>query len=162
ALADRAAVYRAQRRHYDALFDLAAAVHIDPKYTAEYMVQRGIVAGTQGEYNRAAADFLVALALDPTNKGAQRGKALVEQLRDARGPAAWARAAEGADRGRAAEHALNGGPGSPGGGAGQSRVQPGAVAGGVRALSAGRKPEAAAEPASAIDLADESSFDLAP
>jgi tetratricopeptide (TPR) repeat protein len=88
ALADRAGVFRGLGKHREALFDLTTAVQQEPaKYSAEYLVQRGIVHGATGELNRATADFLVALQLDPNNKAAVRGKDLVAQLRESRGPA---------------------------------------------------------------------------
>src|SRR5439155_672799 len=86
ALADRAGVFRGLGKHREALFDLTSAVQQDIKYSAEYLVQRGIVHGATGELNRATADFLVALQIDPNNKAAVRGKELVSRLREARGP----------------------------------------------------------------------------
>jgi len=85
ALADRASAFRALSKHREALADLTAAVHEDTKFAAEYLVQLGIVRGSMGEFDGAIADFLVALKLDPTNRGAIRGKELVTQLRETHG-----------------------------------------------------------------------------
>ncbi|MFO0803811.1 MAG: tetratricopeptide repeat protein [Gemmataceae bacterium] len=109
ALADRAGVYRGLGKHREALFDLTSAVQQDPKYSAEYLVQRGIVHGATGELNRATADFLVALQLDPNNKAAVRGKELVSQLKESRGPSLSESQEFELDRNAEAERVLGGG-----------------------------------------------------
>ncbi len=108
ALADRAGVFRGLGKHREALFDLTSAVQQDTKYSAEYLVQRGIVHGATGELNRATADFLVALQLDPSNKAAIRGKDLVAQLRDSRGPSLSESAEFELDRAAEADRVIGG------------------------------------------------------
>lgn len=108
ALADRAGVFRGLGKHREALFDLTSAVQQDAKYSAEYLVQRGIVHGATGELNRATADFLVALQLDPSNKAAIRGKDLVSQLRDSRGPSLSESAEFDLDRQAEADRVMGG------------------------------------------------------
>jgi tetratricopeptide (TPR) repeat protein len=83
ARAERALAYRALRKNWEALIDLVQAVQKDLKYSAEYMCQRGIVAGARKQYNRALADFSVAIHLDPGNRTAERGKEMVLQLQSA-------------------------------------------------------------------------------
>jgi tetratricopeptide (TPR) repeat protein len=113
ALADRAGVFRALAKHREALADLTSAVHQDPKYAAEYLVQLGIVRGATGEFNGAIADFIVALQLDPTNKGAVRGKELVTQLRDAHGSPDADSVEREFERKADADRTLNGGTTRP-------------------------------------------------
>ena len=82
ALGARGGVFRALGRHAEALADLAAAVQHDPRYVAEYLVQRGIVSGGLGEYDRALADLVAALQVDPVNRSAVRARERVLSQRD--------------------------------------------------------------------------------
>ena len=113
ALADRAGVYRALSRHREALADLTAAVQQDAKYAAEYLVQLGITHGAAGLFNRAIADFIVALHLDPGNKAAVRGKDLVTRLRDSQGFREGDSDDSDLERQAEAEQALREGPPAP-------------------------------------------------
>src|SRR5262249_11992250 len=65
--AHRAAVYRHQRQHAQALADLTQAVKLDGRYAAAYCGQSGLVHAAQGQFERALADYAVALLLEPDN-----------------------------------------------------------------------------------------------
>ena len=57
-------------KHWDALFDLTHAVHQDESYSGEYLAQRGIIYVAEKKYNRAIADFTIALKIDANNEAA--------------------------------------------------------------------------------------------
>ncbi len=81
ARAERGLAYRRLHKNWYSLVDFVQAVQADPKHSAEYMVQRGIVAGARKQYNRAIADFAVALQLNPNHQTAARGRGMVTELR---------------------------------------------------------------------------------
>ena len=83
ALGARGGVFRALGRHTDALADLAAASQYDSWYVAEYLVQSAIVNGSYGQYDRAFAELIAALKVDPSNRSALRAKKKLQDQRNA-------------------------------------------------------------------------------
>jgi tetratricopeptide (TPR) repeat protein len=86
ALGARGGVFRALERHAEALADLAAAAQHNPRYAAEYLVQRGIVSGSRGEFDLALADLVVALQINPGKSSALRARERVLSQRDSSPP----------------------------------------------------------------------------
>lgn len=74
AYAQRAAIRKAAGRHDLALSDLAHATRLDVKLAAAYCRQLGMFHASLGMHECAAADFTVALCLDPKNAAAKAGR----------------------------------------------------------------------------------------
>src|SRR5262249_10162408 len=63
-----AAVYQHQQLHAHALLDLAQACLLDRRYAGAYCAQSGLVHAARGEAEHAAADYTLALMLNPSNR----------------------------------------------------------------------------------------------
>jgi tetratricopeptide (TPR) repeat protein len=89
AYSNRARVYEKTQDHEQSLNDFAHAVRLDARYAAAYCNQRGLLHASNGWYDRAAADFSVALLLDPANEPARSGRVWALRKLESR-PQFWA------------------------------------------------------------------------
>jgi hypothetical protein len=71
--AELAVVHRTLGDHDEAMFDLAQAVRLDPAFTTAYLMQVALRHKAHRNYRLAAADYSIALQLDPSNKAAAEG-----------------------------------------------------------------------------------------
>lgn len=68
AFAQRALVLRQAQQHAHAVNDFAHAARLNDYYAAAYCEQLAVFHNTRGEHERAAADYTVALLLEPSNR----------------------------------------------------------------------------------------------
>lgn len=71
AYAQRAAIRKAGGQHDLALDDYAHAARLDAGFVAAYCNQLGLAHAARGHFERAVADYTIALMLDPNNAAAQ-------------------------------------------------------------------------------------------
>lgn len=74
AFAQRAAIRKASGQHKLALADLAHATRLDVQLAPAYCRQLGLYHSSLGMHECAAADYTLALCLDPKNAAAQAGR----------------------------------------------------------------------------------------
>jgi len=74
AYSQRAKVLQAAQQHERALNDLAHAARLEARYAPDYCRQLGLLHAAQGDYDRAAADYSLALLFEPNDAAARAGR----------------------------------------------------------------------------------------